>query len=201
MPGQREASLGARGTPPEGLCRSFTRPLLRRVRSQNYRGRHREAARNGSAAPERIMIATSLHIIFVLAKGPNNGYALRDAPFTFPPRSATFHRADAATEGGPTRQACLEFIEGLRQGPPFDLSVSPSADLQRRRRGTPTIFMSLINICQSAYAPMTTSLWLPSSTIRSIPIESFLTFFLPYSRIPHIEIGFYVWRWVFRGNP
>jgi hypothetical protein len=38
------------------------------------------------------------------------------------------------TEGGPTRQACPEFIEGLRQGPPFDLSVSPSADLKAVKR-------------------------------------------------------------------
>ena len=62
------------------------------------------------------------------AKGPNTKVslfetnqtisALRDAPFTFSPSSATLNRADAG-QGGAAQLA------GLKQGLPMDLSVSP----------------------------------------------------------------------------
>ena len=55
--------------------------------------------------------------LLVPQKGPNNGRALRDAPFTVPPRSAIFNCADAGNGGAPQ-------LAKLGHGPPFELRVS-----------------------------------------------------------------------------
>jgi hypothetical protein len=50
----------------------------------------------------------------------------KKAPKPFSPRSAPFNRADAGNgRAAQLARPALSFVEGLRQGPPLDLSVSP----------------------------------------------------------------------------
>ena len=60
--------------------------------------------------------------------GQHKGFALRDAPFTVPPKPATFNRAD---DGGADQlvESILSHVEGLRQGPLLNFGVSPVSQL------------------------------------------------------------------------
>ena len=59
-------------------------------------------------------------------KGPNNGRALRDAPCTVTPRPAPLERMDASLgRADQLAESVLSSAEGLKQGPPSDVSVRP----------------------------------------------------------------------------